>query len=169
MDGHVERPGPLIPDGVMAKVPAEERILRAKYLDWCSARVADRFLALTPEQIYDLAHRPEARDERFAVEGADLESSTAVGGGPTEGGGSMEGSGPTAAGGRPAGPVRVGGPAPETDSGEAVVDYRTLVTRVTEALASGLGLPSFEAWRAAYAADPAQYEAELLGLWREET
>ncbi len=40
----------------MSIEPADERILRAKYLDWCSARVADRFLALTPDQIYDLAH-----------------------------------------------------------------------------------------------------------------
>ena len=37
---------------------AELRTLRAKYLDWCSARVAERFLALTPEEIYELA-RPE--------------------------------------------------------------------------------------------------------------
>lgn len=33
----------------------DDRILRAKYLDWCSARLAERFLALTPEQIYELA------------------------------------------------------------------------------------------------------------------
>lgn len=37
---------------------AELRTLRAKYLDWCSARVAERFLELTPEEIYELA-RPE--------------------------------------------------------------------------------------------------------------
>jgi len=37
--------------------PGEERqILRAKYHDWCSARVADRFLTLTPEEIYSIAH-----------------------------------------------------------------------------------------------------------------
>src|SRR5690606_20966961 len=51
----------------MSIEPADERILRAKYLDWCSARVADRFLALTPDQIYDLAHvsgpDPSARTE----------------------------------------------------------------------------------------------------------
>lgn len=29
--------------------------LRGKYLDWCSARVAERFLDLTPEEIYELA------------------------------------------------------------------------------------------------------------------
>ncbi|HSH45663.1 MAG TPA: hypothetical protein VK966_07390 [Longimicrobiales bacterium] len=29
--------------------------LRGKYLDWCSARIAERFLDLTPEEIYELA------------------------------------------------------------------------------------------------------------------
>ena len=31
-------------------------VLRSKYHDWCSARVADRFVELSPEQIYELAH-----------------------------------------------------------------------------------------------------------------
>jgi hypothetical protein len=35
-----------------------DRTLRAKYLDWCSARLAERFLDLSPEAIYALA-RPE--------------------------------------------------------------------------------------------------------------
>jgi hypothetical protein len=39
---------------------AVERTLRAKYLDWCSARVAERFLDLSPEEIYLLARPPEA-------------------------------------------------------------------------------------------------------------
>ena len=33
----------------------EEPVLRAKYRDYCSARVADAILALTPEEIYTLA------------------------------------------------------------------------------------------------------------------
>lgn len=33
--------------------------LRGKYLDWCSARVAERFLDLTPEEIYELARPSE--------------------------------------------------------------------------------------------------------------
>lgn len=37
---------------------AAERTLRAKYLDWCSARVAERFLDLSPEEIYVLASPP---------------------------------------------------------------------------------------------------------------
>jgi hypothetical protein len=38
------------------------RVQRAKYLDWCSAQVADHFLALSPDEIYELAERAE-RDE----------------------------------------------------------------------------------------------------------
>jgi hypothetical protein len=33
------------------------RVQRAKYLDWCSAQVADHFLALSPDEIYELAER----------------------------------------------------------------------------------------------------------------
>lgn len=35
---------------------AGDRTLRAKYLDWCSARIAERFLDLSPDEIYELAH-----------------------------------------------------------------------------------------------------------------
>ncbi len=35
--------------------------MRAKYLDWCSARLAERFLDLTPEEIYERA-RPGSLD-----------------------------------------------------------------------------------------------------------
>lgn len=41
---------------------AGERMLRAKYLDWCSARVAERFLDLSPEEIYTLARPSEGRE-----------------------------------------------------------------------------------------------------------
>ena len=37
-------------------------VLRSKYHDWCSARVADRFVELTPEEIYELAHGGGAGD-----------------------------------------------------------------------------------------------------------
>jgi hypothetical protein len=37
--------------------PGDDRVLRAKYLDWCSARLAERFLRLTPDEIYELAHQ----------------------------------------------------------------------------------------------------------------
>lgn len=32
-----------------------DRVLRAKYLDWCSARVAGRLFTLRPEEIYELS------------------------------------------------------------------------------------------------------------------
>ena len=38
-------------------------VLRSKYHDWCSARVADRFVELTPEEIYELAHGDGAGGE----------------------------------------------------------------------------------------------------------
>lgn len=41
---------------------AGDRALRAKYLDWCSARIAERFLDLSPEEIYALA-RPDGETE----------------------------------------------------------------------------------------------------------
>lgn len=34
----------------------EDVTLRAKYHDWCSAQIVDRFLELTPEEVYRLAH-----------------------------------------------------------------------------------------------------------------
>ncbi len=43
----------------MAADPEQGRVLRAKYLDWCSARLADRFLHLTPDEIYELSQRVE--------------------------------------------------------------------------------------------------------------
>lgn len=40
----------------------DERVLRAKYLDWCSAQVADHFLALSPDEIFELAERSSQGD-----------------------------------------------------------------------------------------------------------
>ena len=37
-------------------------MLRAKYLDWCSAQVADHFLALSPDEIFELAERSSQSD-----------------------------------------------------------------------------------------------------------
>lgn len=50
----------------------EERVgnaLRAKYLDWCSARIADRFLALEPEEIYRLARPAESAEAGLSASG----------------------------------------------------------------------------------------------------
>lgn len=53
----------------------DERVLRAKYLDWSSAQVADYFLALSPDDIFELAerasrgsHEPSGRSLAASVE-----------------------------------------------------------------------------------------------------
>lgn len=61
-------------------------MLRAKYLDWCSAQVADHFLALSPDEIFELAEHatraePIEVDSVHAVareETSDLSSYRAV-------------------------------------------------------------------------------------------
>lgn len=140
-------------------VPADERVLRAKYLDWCSARIAERFLELTPDQIYELAHpalarevmgggesaggRPDNGAESRAVEEDDLPAAV------------LHGQAADAVG-------AMRGDAAATDS----LGYRTLVERVTEVLAERMRLPDFAEWAEAYRASPERYERELLGLWR---
>lgn len=44
----------------MASDAEATRVLQAKYLDWCSARLVDGFLRLTPDEIYELAQRASA-------------------------------------------------------------------------------------------------------------
>jgi hypothetical protein len=130
---------------------SEDAILRAKYLDWCSARIADRFLALSPDEIYQLAERathgqadqagplaslssfisrsPEAPDWHAAIDSA----------------------------------VSVVAEYPSTDS--AV--FRALVARVTEVLADEMELPTLEEWCAAYSEAPQDFDKDLLGFWKE--
>ena len=106
-------------------------VLRSKYHDWCSARVADRFVELTPEEIYLLAHA----------------------------GGGGEGS-------------RVRGMSEASVSTDAdafsleEAGYSEMVRRVTEALATGMELPTFEEWSESYRGDPERYDREMMGLWR---
>jgi hypothetical protein len=63
---------------------AEMRVMRAKYLDWCSAQVADHFLALSPDEIFELAERADREDATSssrslsALEAADLTSYRAM-------------------------------------------------------------------------------------------
>lgn len=120
----------------------DERVLRAKYLDWCSARVADRFLKLTPDEIYQLAHGTSP--------GADPERERRA-----------EGSASPDAPREPAGPAFFEGGGEETES------FRRIVAMVTQALTRELALPDFETWRAAYEETPEDFEDDLLGLWRE--
>jgi hypothetical protein len=91
---------------------ADERILRAKYFDWCSARIADRFVNLSTRDIYALA--------------------ASVGDGAGDG------------------------------------SFQSVMDRATAALAAQTILPPFEEWAAAYREDPASYDADMIGFWREQ-
>lgn len=53
------------------------RVLRAKYRDWCSARLADEFVRLTPDQIYGLAR--DADEELDTETGDDAGSVSSAG------------------------------------------------------------------------------------------
>lgn len=46
--------------------PEAGRELKAKYWEWCSSRLADQFLRLTPDQIYELAQRASVGSESAA-------------------------------------------------------------------------------------------------------
>jgi hypothetical protein len=124
--------------------PAEDRVLRAKYLDWCSARVAERFVKLTPEEIYELAHRaaPGLQIERTERrQDASLPSATAE---AAHSAFSFE----------------------HERSGESTT-YSEVIERVTRALTNELALPPFDDWAVAYRAAPERFDDELLGFWRE--
>jgi hypothetical protein len=110
--------------------PGDDDVLRAKYLDWCSAKVADRFLRLTPEEIYELAQgasRGEASASPRVANGSALPASA------------------------------------ERDG----ASFSEIVEQVTAVLTAQLNLPPFDEWAREYARDPAQYDDELLGLWRD--
>jgi len=130
----------------MAAEPADDRILRAKYLDWCSAQVADRFLKLTPDEIYQLAH--QARPGEDGEVGAPLFRDA---GAPVAEEGAQPGS-------------MIEAPEPSAPG----LSYRALVHRVTEALTASMALPSFDRWVEEYRASPARFEAEMLGFWEGE-
>ena len=130
----------------MAGPDNSERILRAKYLDWCSARVADRFLALTPDEIYELAERATHGRPVSADPIASLSSFFSQNGHQADWNGAIDG----------------------TTATSDAEPFRALVAKVTEVLASRIGLPTYEEWSAAYQESPADFENELLGFWREE-
>jgi hypothetical protein len=137
--------------------PADERVLRAKYFDWCSARVADRFLRLSPDEIYELAQQAS----RDASEEPESQDGWQAAKRPAEEGVAIP------ADGSPIEAVRTLWQAAAVASPIEGTSYRTVVARVAEVLAQRLSLPSFEEWRAAFLAAPDQYEPELLGLWRD--
>ena len=126
----------------MVSEHSADRVLRAKYLDWCSARLADRFLALTPDEIYQLAERAShGREDAFVASGASGLS------------------GPDLSAFIP--PSAVPAHWRDPDS------FRVLVARVTDVLADTLELPTFEEWTETYRRDPEAIEAELLGFWKD--
>jgi hypothetical protein len=115
----------------------EDVRLRAKYHDWCSAKIVEQFLSLSPEEVYELARSEEPAGGRGPAEGAaGIASSSAA-----------------------LSPVVAGSPAQDAS-------FRQLVQRVTEALLQRTDLPSFEEWSAAYREEPERFEAEMLGFWK---
>jgi|GEM_PF-192637 len=132
----------------MTRDPAvDERVLRAKYLDWCSAKVADRFLRLSPDEIYELAHVQS--DDRSGA----AASPTSV---------PLLEPRPDAAGS----PLTSAALSHSAVGDVAAAGYLALVRRAAEALAARLQLPSFEEWAEAYARTPTPYDEELLGFWK---
>src|SRR5690606_4064002 len=45
--------------------------------------------------------------------------------------------------------------------------FRAIVRRLTEALTRELGLPGFDEWQRQCAGSPQQFEADMIGFWRE--
>lgn len=131
----------------MAGPDNSERILRAKYLDWCSARVAERFLALTPDEIYELAEQATSGQPGAAEPEASLSSLLATNGQEVDWRTALD---PSAAAISEAEP------------------FRGLVAKVTEVLADRIALPTFEEWSAAYRESPEDFDSDLLGFWKEE-
>jgi hypothetical protein len=136
----------------MAGSYSEERVLRAKYLDWCSARIAERFLKLSPDEIYQLAERASRGLAETASPLASLSSFQSPESSEPDWRAAVEQAVTTVA----------------DDGTEESVSYRALVARVTEVLADELVLPTLEEWSAAYSEAPEEFDSELLGFWREE-
>jgi len=135
----------------MAGNRSEEAILRAKYLDWCSSRIAERFLTLSPDEIYQLAER--------ATNGpADLASPQA----PLSSFSSPHNTTPDwlAA-------IDQAVTAVADDRSDDAVSFRSIVARVTEVLADDMDLPTFEEWSAAYSEAPGDFDRDMLGFWKE--
>ncbi|HWV58674.1 MAG TPA: hypothetical protein VNZ57_14555 [Longimicrobiales bacterium] len=116
----------------------DEQVLRAKYIDWCSGRVAERFLQLSPDEIYELAQETNPYRPAEPVGGA-------------------------VSGGEPVATTDAGPLALQAPPARAV--YWVMVARVAETLSRELELPSYDAWRVAYLEAPDRYDTELLGFW----
>jgi hypothetical protein len=131
----------------MAGPENSERILRAKYLDWCSARVAERFLALTPDEIYELAEQATSGQPGAGEPEASLSSLLPANGQELDWRTAFD---------------------PSTAATSEAEPFRGLVAKVTEVLADRIALPTFEEWSAAYLESPEDFDSDLLGFWKEE-
>ena len=125
-------------------------ILRAKYLDWCSAKIAERFLALTPDEIYQLAERATHGQAISAYPIASLSSFNPRDVSPDW----------LAAIDQAVTVVA------DVESEDAA-SFRNLVVRVTHVLADEMELPTLEEWSAAYSEAPQDFDKDLLGYWKE--
>lgn len=129
---------------------SEASILRAKYLDWCSARIAERFLALTADEIYQLA---ETHGQ--SIEGSPMPPLS-----------SFYSQNIHDADWHDAIEHAVTAVA-DADS-EGAASFRNLVVRVTGVLADQMELPTFEEWSAAYSEAPEEFDSDMLGFWKED-
>jgi hypothetical protein len=125
-------------------------ILRAKYLDWCSARIAERFLELSPDEIYELAERATRGQAVQAGPLASLATSNVVFPEPDW-----------------RGAIEHAATAVADENTEDAASYRALIARVTEVLADEMELPTFEEWAAAYSEAPDEFDSDMLGFWKE--
>jgi hypothetical protein len=117
--------------------PREDARLRAKYHDWCSAKIVEQFLALSPEEVYQLAQPGDPGPaDATAADAPEAEPSVSAAAKPV--------ASPTA----------------------QEASFQQLVRRVTEMLLQRTELPSFEEWSAAYGEEPERFEAEMLGFWK---
>lgn len=135
----------------MAVDPGNDRTLRAKYLDWASAQIADHFVRLSPEEIYRIAHEGSREFAHTTLERGEAAASRSN------------------AGRSRLQPQRdpSGDPPSGDASSPADLSYGALVQRVTEVLIQEMDVPSFEEWAGEYRADPDKYERAMLGFWRE--
>ncbi len=100
----------------------EANELRTRYTDWCSARIAEHLMGLSPEEVFLLSERGTRSDAT---------------------------------------------PAPDEASGSFALHSRySRAEQSIRAAYEELGLPTFEDWLAAYEANPARFDADILGFRR---
>ena len=128
----------------------EDTILRAKYLDWCSARIAERFVALSPDEIYQLAERATHGPADTASPLPPLSSFNFQNTSEPDWHAAIEQAVTAVA-----------------DDSDQTSTFRNLVARVTGVLADEMELPTFEEWSAAYSESPADFDGDMLGFWKE--